>query len=114
MHHRYIDSNAACKGAEPLDRSHEQSVQKAGVQRDSLGDLSQRLLLETYAPASVLINRKQEGLYYFGPTDRYLRTAAGEASRDVIAMAREGLPGKLRAAIRRANQERPNALVTDA
>ena len=41
--------------------------------RPRLGDLAQRLLLETYAPASVLINRSNECLYYLGATDRYLR-----------------------------------------
>src|SRR5271155_5466033 len=68
----------------------------------SARDLTQRLLLETYAPASVLINRKFECLYYSGSTDRYLRVAAGEPSRDLFAMAREGLRDKLRAAIRQA------------
>lgn len=79
-----------------------------------LGDLFQRLLLESYAPASVLINRKHEGLYYFGPTDRYLQIPAGEASRDVIAMAREELRGKLRAAIQRAGRDRASVQVADA
>jgi two-component system CheB/CheR fusion protein len=79
-----------------------------------LGDLFHRLLLESYAPASVLINRKHEGLYYFGPTDRYLHIPAGEASRDVIAMAREELRGKLRAAIQRADRDRASVQVADA
>ncbi|HEY2540809.1 MAG TPA: hypothetical protein VGI28_15135, partial [Stellaceae bacterium] len=42
----------------------------------SPGDLTHRLLIKTYAPGSVLINRKYECLYYSGPTDRYLRVAA--------------------------------------
>ena len=62
------------------------------------------LLIEAYAPASVLINRKYECLYYSGPTDRYLRVAAGEPSRDLLAMVREGLRNKLRAAIRQASR----------
>ena len=90
------------------------TVQQAAAPHSSLGDLSQRLLLEAYAPASVLINRKHEGLYYFGPADRYLRISAGNASRDVIAMAREGLRSKLRAAIQRAGQEPASVLVSDA
>ena len=39
---------------------------------------SQRVLLETYAPASVLINTKREGLHYFGPIDNYLKVPSGE------------------------------------
>src|SRR4029077_11323299 len=80
----------------------------------SARDLTQRLLLETYAPASVLINRKYECLYYSGSTDRYLQVAAGEPSRDLLTMAREGLRNKLRAAIQQASQEHTPAIATGA
>jgi two-component system, chemotaxis family, CheB/CheR fusion protein len=80
--------------------------------RPSLGDLCQRLLLDAYAPASVLINRQYEGLYYFGATDRYLRIAPGEPTRDLLALVREGLSNRLRAAIRHASQENARAVVT--
>ena len=70
----------------------------------SISDLAQRLLLESYAPASVLVNRKHQGLYYFGPTDRYLKMPTGEASQDVLASAREGLRPAIRAAIEKASQ----------
>ena len=86
----------------------------AASQGISAGDLTQRLLIETYAPASVLINRKYECLYYSGPTDRYLQVAAGEPSRDLLAMAREGLRNKLRAAILQASQEHALAIATGA
>ena len=77
-------------------------------------DLTQQALLDAYAPASVLINRKGECLYYSGATDRYLRVAAGEPSRDLLAMVREGLRGKLRAAIRQASQEQVRTIVAGA
>jgi len=73
--------------------------------RTKIGDLARQALLDTYAPASVLINTRHEGLYYFGPIDRYLKVAVGEASRDLFAMARDGLRTKLRAAIRQAGRE---------
>ena len=79
-----------------------------------IGDAAQRLLLEDYAPASVLINRSDECLYYLGSTDRYLRLISGEPSRDLLAMAREGLRNKLRAAIRQAREQRARATVTGA
>ena len=44
-----------------------------------LADVAQRVFLETFAPASVLISGKYEPLYFFGPIDDYLRVAAGEA-----------------------------------
>src|SRR5271169_3936545 len=86
----------------------------AAAQGISARDLTQQALLESYAPASVLINRKHECLYYSGPADRYLRVAAGEPSRDLFAMAREGLRDKLRAAIRQASREHARTIVTGA
>ena len=80
----------------------------------SARDFTQQLLLASYTPASVLINRKHECLYFSGPTDRYLRVAAGEPSRDLFAMAREGLRDKLRAAIRQASRGHALAIVTGA
>ena len=79
----------------------------------SASDLTNRLLIETYAPASVLINRKHECLYS-GPTDRYLQVAAGEPSRDLLAMARDGLRNKLRAAVQQASRERAHTTTTGA
>jgi two-component system CheB/CheR fusion protein len=77
-------------------------------------DLTQRALVDAYAPASVLINRKGECLYYSGSTDRYLRVAAGEPSRDLLPMVRDGLRAKLGVAIRQAGEEHVRAIVTGA
>src|SRR5437762_2211984 len=52
-----------------------------------------------------MINPRHECLYYFGPIDRYLKVAAGEASRDLFAMARDGLRTRLRAAVHQASRE---------
>ena len=82
--------------------------------RTGLRDLSQKLLLDAYAPASVLINRQCEGLYYFGAVDNYLKVAAGEANADILPMAREGLRNKLRTAIHQATREHARVLVTGA
>ncbi len=70
--------------------------------------------MDAYAPASVLINDKREGLHFFGPTDRYLKIASGDASHDILVMAREGLRGKLRVAIQRASDDQARTLVTGA
>ncbi len=79
-----------------------------------LGALAERTLLAAYAPASVLINAKREGLHFFGPTDRYLKIASGDASQDILVMAREGLRGKLRTAIERASEDQARTLITGA
>ncbi len=79
-----------------------------------LGELAVRTLLEAYAPASVLINAKREGLHFIGPIDRYLKIASGEASQDILVMARDGLRSKLRMAIQRASDAQARTQVTGA
>ncbi|HEX6006456.1 MAG TPA: CheR family methyltransferase, partial [Burkholderiales bacterium] len=79
-----------------------------------LREAAQQLLIETYAPASVVINYKCETLYYLGPVDRYLRVASGKPSRDLLAMAREGLRNKLRTAVHQAIRERAYAVNSGA
>ena len=61
---------------------------QAPSRQAALADLCRRLVMETYAPAAVLINRKHECLYSLGPTDRYLRVAPGHPTHDLLAMAR--------------------------
>jgi len=78
---------------------------------DSIDEVAQRLLLQTYAPASVLVNRKYQGLYYFGPTDPYLKMPAGVASLDLPASAREGLRPAVRAALEKASSGAESAVV---
>ncbi len=72
----------------------------------SLAELSQKTLIENYAPASVLVSEALEGLYFQGPIDRYLRVPQGESRHALLAMAREGLGGELGAAVRDARQRR--------
>ena len=86
--------------------------QGQGLSRQAaLADLCRQLVMETYAPAAVLINRKYECLYTLGPTDRYLRVAPGHPTHDLIAMARQDMRTKLRSAIQRAVQENAHIVV---
>jgi two-component system CheB/CheR fusion protein len=66
--------------------------------------LTDQLLLQRFAPASVLINSEGDILYITGKTGKYLEPAAGKANWNVYAMAREGLRNELPGAIRRAIQ----------
>jgi len=79
---------------------------------NKLAELSQSLLIEHYAPAAVLINARSEALYFEGPTDRYLRVPSGETSRDLLAMARQGLRARLSSVIRSARQGQTEAVET--
>jgi two-component system CheB/CheR fusion protein len=76
-----------------------------------LAELCRRMVMETYAPAAVLINRKHECLYSFGPTDRFLRVVPGHPSHDLLAMARQGVRTKLRSAIQLASQENARIVI---
>ncbi len=78
---------------------------QAPSHQGALAELCRRLVMETYAPAAILINRKHECLYSMGPIDRYLRVVAGHPTHDLLAMAREGMRTKLASAIQRASQE---------
>jgi len=62
-------------------------------------ELSRRVLLQSFAPASVVTDLKGNILYVHGDTGKYLRPAPGQATLNVIEMAREGLQLELRAAI---------------
>ena len=104
--------NFPVAGRESVRVSRIPGLGQAAPPRPGLGDLSRRVLLEAYAPASVLTNRAYECLYYLGATDRYLRVAAGEPSRDLLAMAREGLRSKLRAAIQQASEEHKRVILS--
>ncbi|EWY42688.1 chemotaxis protein CheY [Skermanella stibiiresistens SB22] len=81
--------------------------------QDVHAELCRKLVLEAYAPAAVLINRKYECLYFLGRTDHYLRVAPGRPLHDVLAMAREGVRIKLRAAVQRAWLENTRVIVGD-
>ncbi|TGT40765.1 PAS domain-containing protein [Mesorhizobium sp. M4B.F.Ca.ET.169.01.1.1] len=65
-------------------------------------DIARRALLERYAPASVLIDQKGRVVYFHGTTRDYLEQPSGEPTRDILAMARDGLAINLRSAIRDA------------
>ena len=77
----------------------------------ALAELCRQLVIENYAPAAVLINRKFECLYFLGPTDRYLRVAPGHPTQDLLAMARPNIRTKLRSAIQRAGQDKAHVVV---
>ena len=77
----------------------------------ALADLCKRLVIDNYAPAAVLINRKFECLYSLGPTDRYLRVAPGHPTQDLLAMARPNIRTKLRSTIQQAGQNKAHIVV---
>ena len=67
-----------------------------------LAEESQRILLEHYAPAAVLVNANAETLYLEGRTDAYVKVPSGEVNRDLLAMLRDGLRARVASALRSA------------
>ncbi len=65
----------------------------------TIGDMSHRVLLQSYAPASVTTDTLGNILFVHGDTGKYLRPTPGPVSNNVIEMAREGLQHELRSAI---------------
>lgn len=76
----------------------------------SVGKLAERILLDTYAPASVIINEKYDILYFYGRTGKYLEPAPGEAGLNILEMARQGLKYRLRSCIREALSKKADVI----
>ncbi|QGM46041.1 chemotaxis protein CheB [Methylocystis heyeri] len=76
--------------------------------------LTRSALIETFALGSVVIDARHECVHFSGAIEKYLGIALGAASNDVLAMARDGLRPKLRAAIERASREHTRVVVKGA
>jgi two-component system CheB/CheR fusion protein len=70
--------------------------------RDRLRDVAERALLDRHSPAAVVINAEGEVLYIHGHTGKYLEPATGEATSNLLKLAREGLRFELAAGMRKA------------
>jgi two-component system CheB/CheR fusion protein len=75
-------------------------------EQSAFPDVFKQVLIDHFAPASVLVNEAGDILYIHGKTGRYLEPAAGEASLNIFSMAREGLRLELASLVRRALMQR--------
>jgi len=98
-------------GRAPLERlaarmAEDETGRHPGMRNDRgkspLRELTERKLLDQYAPPAVLVNDRGEILYVHGHTGKYLEPAPGEAALNLLSMAREGLRRPLTAALQRA------------
>ncbi len=71
---------------------------------ENLQTIADQILLQRFAPASVLVNGKGDILYITGRTGKYLEPVAGKANWNIYAMARQGLRSELPGAFRKASQ----------
>ena len=102
---RRIASASLSWAVDPAGKAPVEVVKKA--RETNFAELTRRVLLQSYAPASVVTDAAGNILYVHGDTGRYLRPAPGQATLNVIEMARNGLQLELRAAILHAGQGTP-------
>ncbi len=69
---------------------------------DDVRALTEQSLLAHYAQAAVLINRNGDVRYIFGRTGKYLEPAPGDATVNILSMARDGLRRELATALHKA------------
>ncbi len=95
-----------------LARSHSKVSEVASLapkelpQGFNLQGLVEKLVLQRYAPAAVLVTAQGALLYFSGKTGKYLEPAMGQPTLSLFAMAREGLDQVLSEAFHRAVREK--------
>jgi two-component system CheB/CheR fusion protein len=62
----------------------------------------EKILLQTYVPPCVIVNKQGQALFFYGRTGKYLEPAEGKARLNILDMARPGLRTQLSGAIHRA------------
>ena len=83
---------------------------KRGAERDGaavrLADRALRWISDAFAPATVLINRQHEALFFHGDVVPYLTIPPGEPNHNLLDMLRDGLSTPVRSAVRQALRSR--------
>ena len=85
--------------------------QPVKIRETNFVELTRGILLQSYAPPSVIIDPEGNTLYVHGDTGSYLRPAPGQASLNIIEMAREGLQLELRKAMQTAVRKKTHVVV---
>jgi len=75
--------------------------------------LASRGLLEHFAPAALVVKKTGQIVHFYGAMERYINLPTGEATLDVLSLARDPLKPTLRAALHHAvRQNRQTVLDT--
>ena len=109
--HGSVSISRSCRAARAHLPPHRAPAALPGANLLALG---QRALLDGYSPAAAMVDRRGDALFFFGPVDRFLRIPRGEASHNIVSMAREGLRAMLRRVIKAAIDGDGNAAVDGA
>lgn len=81
---------------------------------ENIQTITEQILLQRFAPASVLVNDRGDILYITGRTGKYLEPAAGKANMNIHAMMREGLSQLVSDALRKAMRDFSPVFVKNA
>jgi two-component system, chemotaxis family, CheB/CheR fusion protein len=79
---------------------------KSNERQLNIRGIAEKTLLERYAHPSVIIDERGDILYLHGETEPYLRLASGEASLNILRMAREEIRPIVAAYMRRVMAKR--------
>ncbi len=88
-----------------------QSFKKEMAGDITLGDMTEKLLADSYAPPCVIIDGNGNILYVHGRTGKYLEPSPGKARLNIFEMAREGLRLELRAEVRKAVTKKTDVVI---
>ncbi|MBI3805126.1 MAG: PAS domain-containing protein [Nitrospirae bacterium] len=80
-------------------------INSKGGRPNNVVQLTEKVLLNSYAPPSVVINERHDIVHIQGKTRPYLELPSGEASFNILKMVRDELRIELRTAIHRASKE---------
>ena len=80
------------------------SQNEAAPQRVDLQRVADQILLNRYAPASVMVNGKLDIVQFIGQTGRFLDPAPGDASLNLLKMVKSGLQLELRLGFEKVKQ----------
>jgi two-component system, chemotaxis family, CheB/CheR fusion protein len=85
--------------------SHRMDILATQEPPSRLAETARRVLVERYAPASVLVDRKGAVQFYHGDTSDYLKQPPGAPTRDLLAMVGRAMLAPLRAGLRDAFEQ---------
>ena len=89
----------------------ETEKQSSGLTVQNIQTLAEKLLLEQFSPAGVLVNESGDIIYTSGRTGRFLEPSVGKANMNIFAMLREGLRPEFPIAFRKAVMKRENVVL---
>jgi two-component system CheB/CheR fusion protein len=95
----------------PADNNREATAVSRAA--SNIAQLARRALLSAFAPPSVVTDSVGNILFVYGETGKYLRPAPGAGTLNVVDMAHNGLQLELRAALRDAAGQGPQASVRE-